>query len=449
MTNPATAPSVRSRARSLVRVLAHALARAAALTAVCAVPSAQAVDTAWSGYATLGYARSDSPYTQQRFIGNQGSWKRDSVVAGQLDLRLAPAWSATVQMKLAPANDHDERWRARASWAFVGWRPDDDWLLRAGRLRVPLYLHSESLDVGVSHDMARLPHEMYSIAPTNDFDGVYLSRAFALGEREFSLDAYGGQTRTAGRFWSRDGLPPVQPPGPLFLKVRVDVVGLVLTARERNLTWRLGMHATRTRPADGAMIATTFPRVDLGPGIAYWQVDNSLPGPGVPMVSRIRNQVLTGGAEWQIGRGWRVTGEFVRMRQRDTELGSDSLAGYLALFKTVGNFTPYVSVARQQSSDGLREWHRRLTGGGLPASLPGAAQVNAAQRLASESLYAFDQRSVALGVSYALSPTAKLKAEWMRTRVGEVSNHFDTPSGLPDLRDQHVDALSLNLSVAF
>jgi hypothetical protein len=136
------------------------------------------------------------------------------------------------------------------------------------------------------------------------------------------------------------------------------------------------------------------------------------------------------------------------MRQLDTDHGSDSRAGYLALFRRIGSFTPYVSLARERSSDGLLEWHRRLTNTGLP-SHSGMDQLIAADRMAAEAMYCFDQRSVALGVSYALSPTAKIKAEWLRTDVGAVSAHFDTPAGLGDAKNMHANTLSVNASVAF
>ncbi len=413
------------------------------------IAPAHAVDANWSGFATLGYTRSDSDYSYQRFINKDGSFKRDSLLAGQLDLRLSPEWSATVQGKLAAATDTDSRWRATAAWAFVGWRPNNDWLLRAGKMRLPLYLHSESLDIGVASDMARLPHETYSIAPTNEYTGLFVTRSFAWGERDITLDAIDGHADVPARLWLRDGLPPQIPAGADFRVVKVHVRGLVATVRDTTLTTRLALLTTNTRSANGAPISVRYPRVELGPGLGYWQVDNSLPGPGVEAVPSVRNVALTAAADWQFGDGWRLTGEYVRMFQRDTELGSDSKAGYLALFKRLGAWTPYVSVARQRSSDGVLGWRERLTTPSLPAFVPGADQINAVQRVAGESGYAFDQRSLALGTSYALSPRAKLKGEWMLTGVGRASNHFDVPSGKPDAGGLRVHTLTVNLNVAF
>ncbi|MDP2005015.1 MAG: hypothetical protein Q8K45_05010 [Rubrivivax sp.] len=420
-----------------------------AAAALLAAAPAGAVEASWSGFATLGYARSDSDYTYQGSINKGGTLRRDSLLAGQLDLRLAPQWSATVQAQIAPAEDSDTRWRAKTAWAFVAWRPNNDWLLRAGKVRVPLYLYSESLDVGVASDMARLPHEMYSIAPTNDFTGLFVTRNFSLGPREFSLEAYSGQADATLRLWRRDGTPPQVPAGPYFRTVDVQVRGLLLTVRDDTLTWRLGAHRTRTASIDGSTLPVRYPRVEIGPGLGYWQVDDALPGPGLERIASIRNLAVTAGLEWHFGDGWRVAGEVVRMRQKDTELGSDSKAGYIALFKRIGAFTPYFSMARQRSSDGVLGWRTRLTGATLPAFIPGATQLVAAQRVGGESVYAFDQGSRALGVSYALSPTTKLKGEWMRTRIGAASAHFDTPPGQPDPHDLRVNTLSLNLSLAF
>lgn len=412
-------------------------------------PPALAVEADWSGFATLGYARSDAPYTYQGSIDEDGTWRRDTRLAGQLDLRLSPRWSATLQAQVAPADDSDSRWQLRAAWAFVAWRPDNDWLLRAGRMRLPVYLYSESLDVGVAGDMARMPHEMYSVLPSNNITGLELTRSLLVGRHDLNISAYTGEASNKLRQWLRDGVPPRQPAGARFTAVDVRMTGLVLTARSDTLTWRLGAHRAHTEPVGGRSLPVRYPRVDLGPGLGYWQVDDALPGPGIERVGRIRNLLLTAGAEWQLGAGWRLVGEAVTIRQKDTELGSDSRAGYVALFKRIGAWTPYASVGLQRSSDEVLGWRLRLQGASLPAVLPGAAQINAAQRTAGDAVYAMDQHSLALGASYSLSPMAKVKAEWLHTRIGRASAHFDTPPGRPDARELGVNTMSVNLAVAF
>ncbi|MDE2368858.1 MAG: hypothetical protein KGN16_07780 [Burkholderiales bacterium] len=425
-----------------------ACALAAALLTLPPTP-ARAFDATWSGFATLGYAISNSRYTEQGSIVDRGTFRRDTLAAEQLDLRLSPQWSATLQALAAPAQNNDDRWRLSAEWAFVAWRPDNDWLLRAGKTRLPLYLYSESLDIGVASDMARLPYEMYSISPTNEFTGLFVTRNFGQGERDFSVDLYDGAAHTDLRVWLRDGQAPQVAAGALYDSVKVEVRGLVVTARDPRLTWRLGIHSATTRRSDGQPLPVTYPWVALGPGIGYWQVSSELPGPGLQTVTRVRNLALTAGAEWNLGDGWRMAGEFVRMLQHDTQLGSDSRAGYLALFKRIDAWTPYLSVARQRSSDGLLAWRAQLIGATLPAGIPGGAPLVAAERVAGESVYAADQTSIALGASYAVSPTAKLKAELLRTRVGAASAHFDPPPGYPDAKHLSVNTLSINFNIAY
>lgn len=434
-----------SRLRTLCLALPLALAAALASTA------ASAQELSWSAYGTLGYAQSDRRFTYQRHITDEGGFARDTRLGLQADLRLNPQWWATAQVKLEPSSRKDNGWEARAAWAFVGWRPDDDWLLRLGRLRLPMYLHSESLDVGQTHDMVRLPGEMYSIVPTPDFDGAYVSRSWALGgrgERELTADLYGGSASTVARFWRRDGMPPLLPAGASFEPVSLDVHGLALTLRQPGTLVRSSLSQARTGRI-GGQVAVRYPYVPLGPGLGYYQVDESLPGPGIPRVAQVRNTIFSLGAEVGLGGGWRISGEFVRNLQHDTAFGADTSAAYLALFRQIGAFTPYVSLADQRARQGSFDWYDRLTTHPLPAQVPGAAQINAAQRIAAESYWVTAQHSLALGGSHALSPQVKLKAEWLHSRIGRVSRMVDAPAGAPTPRHIGVNVLSVNLNFAY
>ena len=118
---------------------------------------ALAADYSLSGFGTLGYARSNQPYTYQRFIDDGGTLKRDSVAGLQMDARFNENFGATVQVLAAPATNSDRRYDATVAWAFLSWRPSNDWLVRAGKQRLPLYLYSQTYNVGVTYDFARLP----------------------------------------------------------------------------------------------------------------------------------------------------------------------------------------------------------------------------------------------------------------------------------------------------
>jgi hypothetical protein len=402
-----------------------------------------------SGYGTIGYAQSDRDFTYQRSIDHGGTFDRDSVLGVQGDLRLTPQWSATLQLKAAQSLKRDNRWGVTPAWAFVAWRPDDDWLVRAGRMRVPLYLHSESMDVGVTHAMARLPAEMYSIVPSTDYNGLTVAKTWLLGSGELSADLYSGTVGTTARFWLRDGLPPQLAAGARFEDVEVRSSGLVLTWRTPDSVWRAGLHRTKTRRSSGQQLPERYPFVQIAPGVGYYQVDAALPGPGLNYIDAVENTVFTLGVDTPLAPGWRVMGEYARMRQKGSELGAESDGGYLAVLHEMGRTTPYVSMAWLRSTPTVLGWQRNLTQTQLPAFVQGADTINAAMRAAGEQGYAADQRSWAVGVSYALASQQRLKVEYQRTRIGQTSRFVDTPAGQPTVSETSVGVWSASYNFSF
>ena len=244
--------------------------------------SAAAVDFSVSGFGTLGYARSDQPYSYQRFIDDSGTFWRDSVAGLQVDARFADKFGATVQVKLAPASNNDNAFKGTVSWAFLSWRPTNDWLLRAGKQRIPLYLYSQTVDVGVTYDFARLPTEMYSISPNNDLSDSRSARPGDWPMANSRWTPIGASSRADFRFWLRDDIPPVQSSGPLYVPEDIRGGGLVLSYRRNEDTYRIGVSPRDCRVQDGSPFPTTYPFVALAPGIGYYQVTDALPGPGVP-----------------------------------------------------------------------------------------------------------------------------------------------------------------------
>lgn len=403
-----------------------------------AVSVAHAVDFAPSGFGTLGYAVSDRPYAYQRFIDDQGTFKRDTVLGGQLDVKFNSEWSATVQAMLAPSLRSDEDWSLTATWAFLSWRPNNDWLVRLGKQRVPIYLNSENRDVGQTYDMARLPIEMYGISPSTDFNGVYVSHSWLPDAGELTLDVFTGQAGLAARYHSRDM-------GVGFMDVRTTVTGSVLTLRTDASSWRLGLHHTITRRQDGQHLPSAYPYVDLGGGLGFYQVS----GAGVGTTASIVNDVITLGGDVEFAPNWRLVSELARNVQSRTENGANTAGGYVALLHKMARFTPYVSYARLRSMGDPVRVVNQLDASGVPGFVPSADLINASQRIAADVVAVYDQDSVAIGTSYALTPQSKLKAEWMRTRIGNRSVMVDSPAGGDVVRRQGIQVLSLNYSFVF
>ena len=133
---------------------------------------------------------------------------------------------ATLQVKAAPSNHSDAQWQASLAWAFVSWRPSDDWLIRAGKLRLPFMLNTENADVGATYDFVRLPQEVYSIAPTTDVVGLSISKTWFGETFDWTAEAYSGKASTYWRYYGRDRtIDNARSAGSWFLPIDMKKLG--------------------------------------------------------------------------------------------------------------------------------------------------------------------------------------------------------------------------------
>ncbi len=413
------------------------------LLALCQTGIAGAAEWTWSGFGTLGYAQSNQPYKYQRFIDDEGTFMRDSILGAQLDLKLNPQWGATVQARLAPAEDHDQAWEASLAWAFVSWRPQDDWLIRAGKLRLPLMLNTENRDVGATYEFARLPVEVYSIAPTTDVIGLSISKTWMTGRFDWTLEAYTGEMDTSVRYYGRDRRIDSSNPGSFFVDMTVRSTGLVLTARDIDNVFRAGIHEVDAQNTSGAIHAD-LPFRPIAPGIGYYDLVNTR------LVDNIIIPVQTLGVSVLLPGDVKLTSEYARMRVSSASEGLSRWGAYLALSRQIGDWTPYVYYARMKSPDGVLEKYKAINGNRVPRLPPpyDAAAINQSQRLTADILSPYDQWTGAIGTSYRLTPTSVLKAEWSHTDSGVVSSFIDAPRG-SDSANRHINVFSLSYSFTF
>lgn len=410
---------------------------------LAAASPAQAVDLAWSGFGTFGYARSDAPVNYQRFIDEKGTFKRDSILGAQVDARFSQQWGATAQVKLAPSDHDDAQWQASLAWAFVSWRPSDDWLIRAGKLRLPFMLNTENADVGATYDFVRLPQEVYSIAPTTDVVGLSVSKTWFGETLDWTAEAYSGKASTYWRYYGRERQYDVNKPGSWFLPIDMKSSGLVLTARSLEHTFRVGYHeGEASRPGEKTGAGFNYGPCPLpgGGGLPPPYCYNLAPSG----MDKIRVPIVTLAASVSLPENVRLTGEYGRMRIDSASRGLNRWGAYLALSKRMGAWTPYVYYARLKSSDEARSLYRQFN--------DNANVVNPAyrsyQRLMADLLAVYDQSTVALGTSYWLNPRSVIKAEWSRVDTGAVSSFVDAPVG-GESGNRRIDIFSLSYSFTF
>ncbi|MFC3120249.1 topoisomerase IV [Agaribacter flavus] len=139
----------------------------AAIAASFYSPSSLA-DIRINGFANLvgGYSNTDADPDIYGF-SDSVDFSNQSLFAVQLSGDVNEKVSATAQIISRGSNDFDTSFE----WAYLTYSLSDNTEISAGRLRLPLFLYSESLDVGYSYHWITAPQTVYGIL-FNNLDGL-------------------------------------------------------------------------------------------------------------------------------------------------------------------------------------------------------------------------------------------------------------------------------------
>lgn len=117
------------------------------------------------------------------------SYKEDTKLGAQVRYQATDNLSFASQAKVEAIN---EEFKAKVSWAYGSYSINDALTVRAGRLSTPVYMKSDSLDVGYTYPWVRTPIEVYGQVPIQSFEGLdvlYSSEIFGHG---VDFQAYAG-----------------------------------------------------------------------------------------------------------------------------------------------------------------------------------------------------------------------------------------------------------------
>lgn len=171
----------------------HLLSLAVCLASLPALAVEQG-EYQFNGFGTVGITHmggeSDLDYGIQGQT-NDG-WRGDqlSKLAVQLRYGITDTLSVTGQLGTKPTQDS---WEAGPGNLYLAWQANDNLTLRGGRLGTPIYMYSETLNVGFSYPWLRLPEEVYSLVQLTSHDGgdVLYNRSTDIGTLSFQVA--GGQ----------------------------------------------------------------------------------------------------------------------------------------------------------------------------------------------------------------------------------------------------------------
>ncbi|MEE1674536.1 hypothetical protein SNR37_003979 [Agarivorans aestuarii] len=239
----------------------------------------------------LGYAGSTDEYdfNNLTLVGLQG------------DFALADSTSVTVQLVARGEDDFSPE----VEWAYLKHTFDNYITVRGGKLRLPMYMYSDYLEVGYAQPWARPPEEVYGFVPFNSFVGVDGSYDFEFDNSTLTVQGFWGQSEEDGTSYD-------------------DILGANLTWAIDDFTVRAVYGVTKitvdpTNQPDAQVLADKNKSDFLGAGFSY---DNG----SLLVVSEVTRAT--------------VEGQY-----------SDVDSGYLTLGYRFGKAMPYGTVAGMKTQD--------------------------------------------------------------------------------------------------
>ena len=393
------------------------LARAAALAIMLlALGQAEADEARWAsptlafhGFGTVGVVRSDQDHAdvvsnvflQPNGAGGTDRWSAavDSKIGGQLDMRFQPAWSAVIQV--IAKHRYDNSWTPEIEWANIKYQPTHRLSLRVGRTVAPIFMYSDTANVGYANPWIRGPQEIYSMVPITHLDGMDLSWGASLGHVSNTVQVSFGRNRF-------DAVDDTEITGKNVLIVSNTLEYGALALRLAYLAVDLTFDAPSldglteglsglgdTLAGSGFTVAGTRARA-LG---RRYAIDDA------PL------EIFNAGLRFTPG-NWLLLTEWARISDAGMLPRTDAwyaLSGY-----AFGAAMPYLAIAEVNARSPAQVG---VPLAGLPAGLAGAAQALNAGLASALTMAAPAQTSLTLGLRWDLNDNAALKVEYQHVRL--------------------------------
>ena len=217
----------------------------------------------------------------------------------------------------------EQHWRPEMEWAFLSHTFDNDLTVRAGRLRVPLYMYSDYLEVNFAQPWLRPPEEIYAVVPVSSYEGIDLVYTIPFDEAEWQFQAFTGV-----------GSDPDEETGFGTDIEYDDVIGLASTFSYNSFSVRASYVMTTLNSGQANVPGMDIPLINftdadarfIGLGVSYDDGD-------LLVVAEWTKSEVDGGATSAEG-NW-----------------PDVDSAYITAAYRFGNITPYMTYAIMETTD--------------------------------------------------------------------------------------------------
>lgn len=336
------------------------------------VMSYQARAVELDGYLTAGLAVHNQSQTDGSKVvyldevKDDVTFLQDSKFGLQVTADVAENMQAVAQIL---ASAEDDNYSMDIEWAYLDYTASESTNLRVGRIKQPVFLISDYLEVGYAYPWIRPPAEAYSNMPVDSIIGVQLLYQTRIGDMNFGFQPYFGS--------NTEGVPG-QPTVNFFAD---NYIGMALRLENRAFTFQLSTFQTDVSTVDtntGATALNSEGTATLSVASLSWDIAN-----------------FVGYTEYttrdiEADKGTLTPGTGFNAVPFDA-LFSDQDGYYITLGYRMGKYLPHVTFATIDSQ-------------------PAGTVANMYSQGAR-------QESITLGLRYELNDSAALKMEYQTTEL--------------------------------
>lgn len=272
-----------------------------------------------NGFLSIGYTRAtnDAGYDEAT---EKSDLQTLTLAALQATFTLGRNTEAVTQLVSRGSDD----WNTELEWGFLRHNLTNSLQFRAGKMRLPLFMESETLEIGYGQPWARPPEAVYDPVPLRSYLGGDLSYTFSLPNSTLETKVFSGHVDDQAQSLDR----------PVNVELR-NLTGLVL--HWTDYVWTLRSIYAHTR-AD-----ITYPP-QLSDIINNQQLLDSIS----TIADDAKTEFMGLGFSFDNG-DWLLMSELTRIEMDGYFQDTDS--AYITLGRRIFDVTPYLTASWIESKD--------------------------------------------------------------------------------------------------
>lgn len=332
-------------------------------------------DLVWNGFFSTGIAATNAKYPYQGTITGKVHPEERTLLGLNLNKSIDSQWRLVGQF-VAHSGESDSA--LKAEWALVAFVPSNSFEVRAGRQRLPLWMVSAYYGVGHAYPWVEPPEELYSLFNLQSFDGISTTFHYTTGQAAIHILPFFGEVRVEVSPNAPTQQSKLTGSDMRGISVEAEVDDIMLRSAIVRASWDLNL----------------APQIQLG----------------------VRDvQLVTFGGKAAFGNTF-VMAETANMQDFDQakyDKMAEDLDAPIASAASAGDQNTVKALTLQQLLYRVRVGDKRATYATLGYNRePYTVFVTAAERKANYiQQYTQDQKSVALGASYAVNLYSDIKIE--------------------------------------